>query len=565
MWKYCLVALLGALNLMAVPAHWIEARNIRLVETIRISETEVDLIFRVDAYNNDTQPATNVVASVRSITFNSAILSQVVLFFPDIPPFGQVTSRNTFSVRQRLSAQFSENLLRFFFEIGEAACQINGQTVAGGAVNSSNPCQICVPGANPTGWTNVPAGTSCNDGNSCTSGDVCNGNGVCGGAPVPVDDRNACTIDSCSAGVVTHTPISCDDNNACTIDICDTVRGCVNTPMVCDDNNVCTTDRCDSTTGKCVFTRNDSIVCDTCANPGNACDLSYREPVSNNCVVQAQTCSPHPLKMPLEFEGGAPKLNLCLSLDTTQGTLLDPLCDPNVTTCQRSGCGAESAACAYAAKVCLSDTQGVGMCNPDTGGCVFGGREELPTTTSLVVSKPVAAVPTVNGCQEVIDGRAEDKCARLTERHPESIYACVNDACVARARQSSDACVAQDPCLEAHRSAEGACTFAPRDCGAEFGNDVRFTYACQVDRSGSLPQAVCTRAAKCEIGGRLLADGTPNPENGCEVCDAAVNPTGWSNRPELSACFAGAGVAGVCRVAGVSTLAGFSGLKASCQ
>ena len=40
----------------------------------------------------------------------------------------------------------------------------------------------------------------------------------------------------------------------------------------------------------------------------------------------------------------------------------------------------------------------------------------------------------------------------------------------------------------------------------------------------------------CEIGGQTYPDGTPNPENPCQVCDLAQNPAGWSPAPFLTKC-----------------------------
>src|SRR5439155_1409797 len=77
------------------------------------------------------------------------------------------------------------------------------------------------------------------------------------------NDRNACTADSCSAGVCSYTPIAgcklcttaadCNDGNACTTDSCNAgvcqntaIAGCklCTTATDCDDQNACTTDAC---------------------------------------------------------------------------------------------------------------------------------------------------------------------------------------------------------------------------------------------------------------------------------------------------------------------------------
>lgn len=79
------------------------------------------------------------------------------------------------------------------------------------------------------------------------------------------DDSNACTTDTCAAGVCDHTPVDCDDTNACTADSCDPASGCANAPISCDDGDACTLDACDPTFG-CT---NDRPVLpgDLCSNP----------------------------------------------------------------------------------------------------------------------------------------------------------------------------------------------------------------------------------------------------------------------------------------------------------
>jgi hypothetical protein len=80
----------------------------------------------------------------------------------------------------------------------------------------------------------VPAvfipGNSCNDGNPCTIGDTCQELDfkACAGTPVPVDDGNPCTDDSCQGGEVLHTPVDgmpCTDggdSGICEEGVCET-------------------------------------------------------------------------------------------------------------------------------------------------------------------------------------------------------------------------------------------------------------------------------------------------------------------------------------------------------
>jgi len=56
-------------------------------------------------------------------------------------------------------------------------CRIGAACYAAGNVNAMNPCNICEPTANPTGWT-ANVGASCG-----TCGSVCNAAGSCTGSP----------------------------------------------------------------------------------------------------------------------------------------------------------------------------------------------------------------------------------------------------------------------------------------------------------------------------------------------------------------------------------------------
>ena len=111
---------------------------------------------------------------------------------------------------------------------------------------SLNPCAI-----------GVPAGTSCSDGNACNGEEYCDGFGAClPGTALPVDDGNACTLDSCDAtfGVVhtsAPTGTSCGDANVCNgNEVCGGAGTCfAGMPPALDDGNPCTVDSCDPTLG----------------------------------------------------------------------------------------------------------------------------------------------------------------------------------------------------------------------------------------------------------------------------------------------------------------------------
>ncbi len=106
----------------------------------------------------------------------------------------------------------------------------------------------------------------CDDLDACTD-DTCNA-GVCSNVPKDCDDADPCTDDSCNSGVCVHTDNTapCDDDDACTTNDTCAVGACVGGPPPnCDDANVCTDDSCDSVTG-CEYINNSNS-----CNDGDAC------------------------------------------------------------------------------------------------------------------------------------------------------------------------------------------------------------------------------------------------------------------------------------------------------
>lgn len=146
-------------------------------------------------------------------------------------------------------------------------------------LNEASPCQYAPQGGKP-----------CNDGNACTVNTTCNGEtGVCEGEePLPCDDLNPCTFDSCDGDSdgdpCLHTPIEgkpCDDGNACTTgEVCQADGACGGGDDVapsCDDGLPCTFDYCDPT--------NDAEPCqhETGDLVGSFCD-------DDNACTSGETC-----------------------------------------------------------------------------------------------------------------------------------------------------------------------------------------------------------------------------------------------------------------------------------
>ncbi len=125
-------------------------------------------------------------------------------------------------------------------------------------------------------------GQGCDDGNACTKNDACK-TGVClAGPAVNCDDGDPCTADSCDKikgclhpVVADSTP--CNDGDACTLsDIC-VADKCAGVKLDCDDKNPCTVDSC--TANGCAH----DAVPDGKTVPG-ACDVA-KYCVASKCVT----------------------------------------------------------------------------------------------------------------------------------------------------------------------------------------------------------------------------------------------------------------------------------------
>ncbi|MBI4701017.1 MAG: hypothetical protein HY744_07640 [Deltaproteobacteria bacterium] len=143
---------------------------------------------------------------------------------------------------------------------GAEICGPGGECLPGGppTVDDGNPCTV--DGCDPlAGVYHQPAapGTPCPDGDLCNGLELCDGAGTCtAGVPLPVDDGNACTTDTCDPLLgVRHTPTPegapCSDSDPCNgEESCDALGKCLaGTPVPVDDGNPCTVDACDPATG----------------------------------------------------------------------------------------------------------------------------------------------------------------------------------------------------------------------------------------------------------------------------------------------------------------------------
>ena len=159
-------------------------------------------------------------------------------------------------------------------QLNAGYCYVDGACYENGVDNPFNPCEYCDVSVNATGWSFMPANTSCTtyspDG-PCSARDTCNGAGLC--------------VDNYLVGHVCHTPIAS----------CDVADYCVYGNDFCpNDNYAPNTTICHSSTGICDVTLN-------CTNTSPFCPMGVYAPSTTLCHVSAGFCDP-----PEYCTGGSP-------------------------------------------------------------------------------------------------------------------------------------------------------------------------------------------------------------------------------------------------------------------
>ncbi len=247
-------------------------------------------------------------------------------------------------------------------------CTLASQCMAGTCTATAlDPCDdgnVCTTDSCTAGigCKHVATGfTLCNDGDGCTQVDVCI-SGVCRGlAPLDCDDANACTADSCTAGVCLHAPVAgnCADANTCTVESCN-AGACVHLPVAatCSDANGCTI--------------------------GDACDAGVCKPgAAVVCPATTQPCT-----------GG-----LCYSIGS-QSHLCFNVALPDGATCDADGNGCtENDACKSGACLAGAIKNCTGLASG--GGCTGGACQSTgPASATCVATFASAGVACndANGC-----------------------------------------------------------------------------------------------------------------------------------------------------------------------
>ncbi|MEC7521159.1 MAG: hypothetical protein VYE22_14880 [Myxococcota bacterium] len=358
-------------------------------------------------------------------------------------------------------------------------CLVDGSCYPDGAPSPTNPCEVCDASV-ATDAFSPNDGARCDDGSFCTTDDVCSA-GVCGGTYRDCDDGIACNgEESCdeAAGACAAGAPTCASG-----EICDALSSmCVLDCSGCLVDGVCYGDGqvdplnpcrvCDPSASRSAWSDNDGARCDD----GAFC--------TTGDVCAAGVCT-----------GGAPRA-----------------CDDGVACNGVETCDELASACVAGAGTCAADEVcdvGADACRATCTGCVIGGvcygdGQRNPANQCQV-------------CDPAIDGAAwsDDDGARCDD----GLFCTTGDTCAAgtcggAARDCGDgiACNGAETCDEA----SGACVAGAPTCG-----------------SGTLCEpatdSCVTTCAGCVIGGVCYGDGQLDPSNPCQVCDAAVSATAWTD------------------------------------
>jgi hypothetical protein len=271
----------------------------------------------------------------------------------------------------------------------------------------------------------------------------------------PCDDRNPCTVDTCSStGVCSFVPApdrsACNDGNACTInDLCVSGRCLPGAIRECNDNDPCTRDACAN--GTCSFTRDPNLPgCGDCAiacNDGNPC-------TTDTCTADGR-CASTPISGPACNDG-----NACTSNDT----------------CQNGRCTGAATSCDDR-NPCTSDT-----CDP-TFGCI---STLAPNRTPCDDGSPC----TTN------DICVQGTCIAGQPRNCDDGDACTRDTCTANGCQNtrdvtlpgcgSTSCTATS-CNDNDRCTNDRCNAATGRCEFEPNFQQGCTYACETNCDDNNP------------------------------------------------------------------------------
>ena len=241
--------------------------------------------------------------------------------------------------------------------------------------------------------------------------------------------------------------------------------------------------------------------CGTCRNPNDAQDRSYCDPATGQCVQQTAPCPPY-------FVDAQGNQNLC---------------QPNY------GRDPQTGQCLYRAKICNNPTGCFNSsCNPTTGNCelvtddprarfICGGNDNACSSQgcprgecSYFACDPDAgtqncATLVPNNCYATNPSACQVGVPINNEQDITEFSCQIGNGCVYTATVCAPPA---DPCQELVRdpNTTGCCTYRPRDCAAEFGNNPNYTYSCDPTATNGVCKATPkigppTDKEQCKNGG----------------------------------------------------------------
>jgi len=425
-------------------------------------------------------------------------------------------------------------------------CWVDGMLVKDGELEpTSNGCRVCITGTTNEAWSNVPDGTACVDDGHLWTKDVCEG-GVCTHKPTGECEINGGTVPNgagnpendcewCDSSVSptqwTARPAnaSClDDGLGWTRDTCDGAGNCTHVP-----------------TGQCWI--EGALVEAGAENPANECLWCNPTASASGWSAKAKgtACADDGLSCTSDVCDGAGQCDHPVS----EGCLIEGVCVADRESQPGKDCyecNARYATDGYSPKPDGENCETNGMC--DGGGTCW--PRPAGNCTIAGVEYANGAVNPANECEHCdsfVNPEGWANKARGAACGDDGL-SCTSSACDGAGSCSTKvlvgcliegACVtdgANDPsndCMECN-PAKSQTSYVSKTAGS----------VCEDDGNPST-QDLCDGAGTCEhtegrgycvIDGAVLDAGSVDPANECQWCDPLEDSSGWSNRPNGTAC-----------------------------
>jgi hypothetical protein len=415
----------------------------------------------------------------------------------------------------------------------------------------------CDPATGDCVGVDEPAGTPCSDQSACTAGDSCFA-GQCVGQPVPCEDGNVCTQDSCDPATgCLHVKTSggaCDDGNSCTLkDSC--VDGACeghDNQCPCEKDADCAkfedADLCNGTlhctAGFCETDPATIVKCDTSLDA--PCKKALCDPGSGTCELAV-----FPDGMACDDGQGCTEGDVCMNGECTG--YFKPCNDGN--PCTDDACDPAIADCAW-----LPNTKPCDDGNPCTeaDGCSLGkcvGKmvscdDGNPCTIDYCASKGGCAhVPAQVACDDgnactIGDACQDAECKGKTNPCDDG-NPCTADACdpvIGCVHYAAELpCDDGDPCTTGDVCVKGECAGGkPLDCGD--GNpctqDACEMGSCQHEELDGAPcqdDLACTVLETCDEDQCVTSPNPCDDQNSCTT-DSCAEPAGCKHAESTGPC-----------------------------